>query len=595
MSATIKARIHTLLQEARLDEAKKLCQSLCKKNNDDAEAWFLLGSIYGHERDFKNAIESLHKSVSIENGRAITHHNLGLAYLHSGNPAMAKESLATALRIDPGSVTTRLELANAMQADGSPADAIPLYQSVLQQNPGAIPVLTNLALAYVASQNPDKAVPVYRKIIELQGDSAEVLFMLGNAYRQTGQLDDAESVYRRVLKINPLLGGVLNNLGLTLSDLARHKEAEACFRSSMQAEPQQSDAYINLASCLQDQRRTHEALEVLRTALELYPNKPELHWDISLVLLKLGQFTDGWKEYEWRMTGSSQPYRNVRLPAWKGENLAGKSLLVIAEQGIGDEIMFASCYQDLQECAAHVVIDCEPRLAPLFKRSFIKSEIRAGKQTDDLSPASLAGIDVYIHAGSTPGLLQANRHVFRKHNGYLTADTDAMEKWSNRYRALGSNINVGLSWKGGHATKQAKRSASINHWLPVLKQPGINFINLQYGDCQGDIDIARKLSAATIHHWNDSDPLTDMDDFAAQISALDLVISVDNSTAHLAGALGVKTWLLQPYNTDWRWLEHAADSYWYPALEQFHPSSPGNWESILVVIAERLSKYPASR
>ena len=242
--------------------------------------------------------------------------------------------------------------------------------------------------------------------------------------------------------------------------------------------------------------------------------------------------------------------------------------------------------------AAQVIIDCEDRLAPLFMRSFPECDIRPGKQSDDISQTvSLSDIDVHISAGSIPQYLRKHQHDFPIHKGYLSANPDDIEKWKNRYRVLGENINVGISWKGGHISKMEKRSTSMEDWLPLLKVPGINFINLQYGDTQADIDIARDISGTTIHHWHDSDPLKDMDNFAAQISALDLVISVDNSTVHLAGALGVKTWILQPFNPDWRWLEHASDSYWYPDIQQFHPAAPDEWRSLIDSVEIQLRDF----
>jgi ADP-heptose:LPS heptosyltransferase len=135
----------------------------------------------------------------------------------------------------------------------------------------------------------------------------------------------------------------------------------------------------------------------------------------------------------------------------------------------------------------------------------------------------------------------------------------------------------------------------IYEWLPLLNMPDINLINLQYGDIQSDICVARVLSDNTIHHWNDSDPLMDMDFFAAQISALDLVISVDNSTVHLAGALGVKTWVLQPFSPDWRWLDNSSNSHWYPSVSQFHPSAHGKWDSVISSVANHLMKLVASQ
>ena len=591
MSNDTREKIKSLLQNSRLDDAKKLCQSFCKKNKNDAEAWFMLGTIYGQISEYDNAVNSLRKSISLQNNVAITHHNLGLIYLYSDKPVLARSSFEKALKLDPGSSATRLELANALQAEGSPEDAIPMYENILKFNPDSTTVLVNLASAYTATGRFDEAISSCRKLLKLQPNSTQTMFMLGNACRAAGEVSEAETAFRKALQIDPNLSGVLNNLGLTLYDQELYIDAASCFKRSLEIEPRQSDAYINLAKCHQDLRETAAAKEVLEAALNFHPKKPEIHWDLSLVLLKLGQFDEGWKEYEWRLESSDQTKRNMPLPAWKGEDISNKTILVTAEQGIGDEIMFSSCFPELATLARRVVIDCEERLAPLFSRSFPEYDIHPGKQSDDITQTGLlSGIDVHIPAGSIPQHLRKHPHDFPAHNGYLSANPGDIEKWTARYSELGQNINIGISWKGGHISKMQQRSTSIEDWLPLLKIPGINFINLQYGNTQTDIDIARDISGTTIHHWDDSDPLKNMDDFAAQISALDLVISVDNSTVHLAGALGVKTWELQPFNPDWRWLEHAEYSYWYPDVRQFHPLSPGEWSSLMDSVTTRLQE-----
>ncbi|MBT8439696.1 MAG: tetratricopeptide repeat protein, partial [Gammaproteobacteria bacterium] len=529
MSRNTKESIKSLLQSGRIKDAKKLCQSFCNKNND-AEGWFMLGTIYAQTNEYENAVNSLIKSISIQNNVAITHHNLGLVYLHAGKPGQARSSFEEALKIDPRSTATRLELANALQSDGAPEDAILIYEAILESSPNPTPVLVNLASAYTTTGRFDKAIRAYKKLLKLQGDSAETLFMLGNAYRSARDLDAAKAAYQSALQVNPRLSGVLNNLGLTLSDQGLYKDAERCFNQSLEIEPRQSDSYINLAKCHQEQRQVSAARTILERALVLHPEKPEIHWDLSLILLKLGQFEEGWKEYEWRLKGKGMSFRSIPLPIWHGEDISKKTILVTAEQGIGDEIMFSSCYPDMIKRAAQVVIDCEDRLAPLFKRSFPECDFHPGKQSDDISQTvSLSDIDVHISAGSIPQHLHKHKDDFPIQKGYLSANPDDIDKWKNRYSVLGGNINVGISWKGGHISKMEKRSTSMEDWLPLLKVPGISFINLQYGDTQADIDIAREISGTTIHHWDNSDPLKDMDNFAAQISALDLVISVDNS------------------------------------------------------------------
>jgi len=524
MSATAKGDIQLLLKANRLNDAKKLCKSLCKKNKKDPEAWFLLGSIYAQTAEFENAIDCLRRSILINNRVAITHNNLGLVHLHNNQFKQAQHCFESALKLEPDSVTT--------------------------------------------------------------------LFNLGNALRATQQLDKAEATFRKALQLNPDLAGVINNLGLTLYDKGEPAEAERCFLRSLEIDPRQNNAYRNLANSCREQRRVADAEQALRKVLKLYPEMPEIHWDLSLVLLELGKFEEGWSEYEWRLKGGGTMSRDFPIASWEGEDISEKTILVTAEQGIGDEVMFSSCFPDLINCAQQVIIDCEPRLAPLFSRSFAKAVVHASRQTDDISWLDqIPTPDVQISAASLPRHFRGRLEDFPEHSGYLKADPAGIEKWRHRYSQLGQKHSIGISWKGGHVSQAKKRSSRIEDWGNLLELPGINFINLQYGDIQADLEKASDLFGTIIHHWHDSDPLKNMDQFAAQIAALDLVISIDNSTVHLAGALGKQVWVIQPFCPDWRWMEQSEKSHWYPSVRQLHPEKAGYWKSVIDNIAGDIPPY----
>lgn len=448
----------------------------------------------------------------------------------------------------------------------------------------------NLGLVYLHTKQHRRASDCFENALKLEPGAVSTLFNLGNAYRAAQRLDKAEATYRQILHLQPDLPGVLNNLGITLYEKGEAEQAERCYLRSLEIDPAQNNAYINLAKSCRDQRKVTDAEKVLRKALALYPEKPEIHWDLSLVLLELGKFEEGWKEYEWRLKGGGTMHRDFPIAAWKGEDISNKTILVTAEQGIGDEILFSSCFPDLIDRAGQVIIDCESRLAPLFSRSFPKAVIHSSKQTHDISwLEKIPTPDVHISAGSLPGYFRKRPQDFPEQPGYLIADPGEIRKWHLRFSELGNKYNVGISWKGGHVSQAHKRSSTINDWEALLKLPGINFINLQYGDTGADIEKAGDLFATRIHHWQDSDPLKDMDRFAAQIAALDLVISVDNSTVHLAGALGKQTWVLQPFCPDWRWMEQSERSLWYPDVRQFHPDSPGGWKTLIDKVARLIS------
>lgn len=447
----------------------------------------------------------------------------------------------------------------------------------------------NLGLVYLHTNQLRQAHESFDRGLKLEPDSLEILFNLGNTLRTAQQFDKAEATYRRALQLKPDLSGVINNLGITLIEKGEPEEAGRCFLRSLEINPDQINTYTNLAKSYREQRKSSDAEFTLRKALALYPDKPEIRWDLSLVLLELGKFEEGWKEYEWRLKGGGTMSRDFPIAAWRGEDINEKSILVTAEQGIGDEIMFSSCFPDLVDRAEQVIIDCEARLAPLFRRSFAEAIIHSSKQADDVSWLDqIPTPDVHISAGSLPQYFRNHRQDFPSHSGYLMADPDEIRRWHHRYSELGLKRNIGISWKGGHVSQAKKRSTSIEDWGSLLELPDINFINLQYGDIEADLEKVSDLYGVKIHHWQDSDPLKNMDRFAAQIAALDLVISVDNSTAHLAGALGVKTWVIQPFAPDWRWMGQSIECHWYPGMRQFHPVAPHDWGSAIKMAKKQL-------
>jgi hypothetical protein len=312
-----------------------------------------------------------------------------------------------------------------------------------------------------------------------------------------------------------------------------------------------------------------------------------------------GDFARGWPEYEWRLKQKKRRRHHFPFPWWNGESLAGKTLLVYAEQGIGDEIFFASCLPEIIARAGHCIVECEPRLAPLFARSFPQATIHGGDRQAGLGwLTGLPAVDLQVAAGSVLQHLRPDAGSFPSRGAFLSADAQAVAGWRGRLAALGDGLKVGISWRGGRLARQRReRSTRLQQWAALLALPRAHFVNLQYGDCGAELDEVRARSGVAIHAWDAPDPLVDMDGFAALVSALDLVISVDNSTVHLAGALGVPTWLLLPQVPEWRWFSGRADSPWYPCVRIFRQPVLGDWDGVMSEAARelrmRLANFPA--
>ena len=267
-----------------------------------------------------------------------------------------------------------------------------------------------------------------------------------------------------------------------------------------------------------------------------------------------------------------------------------QSILVIGEQGIGDEIMFASCFDDAIRQFKQVTIECDSRLVPLFQRSFEQATIVGRDEHNKLYNNDK--INCQIPAGSLPNYFRRHKDAFPKSQQFFQADPDKIQTWQKRLSALGNQLKIGIAWRGGKTPMIIqKRSTSLSLWQSILQRTNAQFINLQYGECQQDIDWVQKELGIQIQDFDDINPLAEMDNYAALVASLDLVISIDNSVVHLAGALGQKTWVLMPYIADWRWQMDTQTSVWYPSLQLFRQTERDNWEPLFSAVETNLGKF----
>jgi hypothetical protein len=265
---------------------------------------------------------------------------------------------------------------------------------------------------------------------------------------------------------------------------------------------------------------------------------------------------------------------------------------VYAEQGVGDEIMFASCLPDVLEGAGGCIVECDRRLVPLFARSFPKAkvvervEVAEGELPEELMT------DVKVAMGSLPLFFRTDISRFPQQERYLVADAGKVQQWRERYRERGEGKKIGISWRGGSkpGTRLA-RSIGLEKWRDIFGVSGVEFINLQYGDCAAEIKEAEEKLGVRIYDWADADPLRDLDGAAAQIAALDLVISVDNTTVHMAAALGVPVWVMLPVGCDWRWIRGYDDTPWYKTVRLYRQERAGEWEEVLERVVSDLRGY----
>jgi hypothetical protein len=287
------------------------------------------------------------------------------------------------------------------------------------------------------------------------------------------------------------------------------------------------------------------------------------------------------------------------VPRWDGTPLAGRSILILSEQGIGDQVMFASCLPDVLRGARTSFVECDVRLVPLFARSF--PHITAIPRMTDpglpqVGPCDVIECDFIEYIGTLPRFLRRRLEDFPQTSGYLQPDPNLVAKWRSSFACLGGALKVGISWSGGKdAETRRRRSVPLGVWEPIFQVPGVRFVNIQYGPAAADALQARHRFGISLDDATDCDPLRNLDDFAAKIAALDLVLTVDNSTAHLAAAIGRPVWTLLPFSPDWRWMLDRDSTPWYPTMRLLRCRTPDNWTDLLHRTARLLTSATFSR
>ena len=503
-------------------------------------------------------------------------------------------------------------------------------EAVVLEHPDHYDTTYGLGVIYAARGESERCIPLLARACDLKPDAADARFNLAKALEQTGRFDDALEVYADALSTDPKevachlgIGGILKdrgdlegaawsfnqvleiepkndmaltNLGATLQLQGRLMEAEAANRNAVQANPANAVAHGNLGNVLHEMERLDDATASYRRAIKLTPNDGHVdakaHHNLGLILLLQGKLSEGWAEYEWRLQAENRE-RAFTRPRWRGEDVKDKTILVWGEQGVGDEILFASQIPDLMAAGAGVVLESDARLVPLYQRSFAGARCIAkdtGKDADkkDVVKDGGAGdIDFQVPSGSLAQYLRPDFDSFTGGAAYLKADGGKRSLLRKKYKD-GGGLLVGIAWHSGNERSGPKKSLTLADWAPLAKIPGVTLVDLQYGDWAADRLAFEKATGGTLLHDGGIDQTADLDAFAAQVAAMDLVITISNTTAHMAGALGVPVWVLlntMPLNC---WLLDRDDSPWYAAARLFRQTKPDDWVDVMMRAATAL-------
>ena len=526
------------------------------------------------------------------NKEALARANRGAVLRGRGRHVEALAEFHQAARLAPSLPEAHYNLGTVFTDLGRLVEAEASYRRALQLRPAYAEALNNLAALFMGQGRNAEALPLLQRLIEKAPTSPVAHYNLASVYGSLEQLAESEASYRRALDLKPDLPEAHGMLGNLYSALGRYEEAVASFRRLIDLRPTSPDGYYNLGNTFGEQGRYEEAVPWYRKALAFAPAFAKAHVNLAMVLLRQGDFEGGWAEYEWRLRLprwlSTAPA--FAQPCWQGESLAGRTILLHAEQGLGDTLQFIRLAPGVKERGGTVLLFCPAELAGLLRAC-------AGIDRIVTASSALPAFDVQAPLLSLPAILKSTLATVPAAVPYLAADAAAVERWRRELSSY-PEYKVGIIWQGNPRFSDAecrsadrRRSIPLSQFEPVARVPGVRLFSLQKG--YGTEQLAERRGQETLaERWGVvalGDRLSDFTDTAAVMKNLDLIISADTSPLHLAGALGMPVWAALPSAACWRWLLEREDTPWYPTMRLFRQSRPGNWANVFDRMARELN------
>jgi tetratricopeptide (TPR) repeat protein len=501
--------------------------------------------------------------------------------MQRAKPGEALRLMTAAVAARPDSVDARVHLGHVLRALKRDADALASYERGLAIDPDNVEALGNRGDILLALQRPAEAIVCFEKVLAVSPEHPAAWANRGVALAELGRYEEALTDFEAALAAapNPL---TFFNYGKTLAALGRHSESAAAFDRAVAVVPGHVGAWSSRGVSLQALNHHSEAITSFDKALAIDPDYADAHFNKALALLAIGDYPRGLVEYEWRWrrSGAERLRQNFGRPLWRGDYpLLGRTILLHAEQGLGDTIQFVRYVSPLARSGVTVILEVHQELKGLLSR------LDGCQATIALGEARPA-FDVHCPLGTLPMAFKTELATVPAEIPYLFADADRVDRWRQRLETLGGP-RVALAWAGNVAhANDRNRSIPLAKLQSLWAGDGARFVSLQRDLRDSDAEI---LAAAPVLHLGAE--LADFDDTAAVLSLCDLVIAVDTSVAHLAAAMGRPTWVLLPFSSDWRWTAAADSNPWYPAVRHFRQPLPGDWNSVVTQVLSELATF----
>ena len=551
--------------------------------NNRGNALYRLGRL-------SEALSSYELSLKLDPGLADAHYNRGNVLRDLARLDEAQQSYRRAIALQPGLQDAVLNCGASLQQLGRAEEALAVLDQAIARNPRFAQAISNRGNVLQELGRLEESLASHEQAIGQDPNYAEAHYNRGNTLKLMKRPDQALASYDVALQLKPDYAEAWLNRGVAAQALGRTDDALADYAQALRLKPGYAEASLNRGIALQHQMRLGEALASYTEAIETRPDYIEAHNNRSLLRLAQGNFAQGWEEFEWRwQTAEMRAQRPVAVaPTWQGEPLDG-SLLVRNEQGVGDEIFYAGMFRDLQARASSITACVDPRLIPLLRRSF-DGIAWVSKQTLNVDLA----FDAEISMGSLGRYLRSDAEWFEGRGA--TAYLRACATRASTLRAQlhnGDKLICGLSWVSKNRDFGADKSMRLPDLEALFRLPGFDFVDLQYGDTGKERAELNEVHGLSLRKIEQIDNFNDLDGLAALIEACDLVVTVSNTTAHLAAALGKPLLLMLPFSPGllWYWHANRDDSPWYASARLFRQERAGDWNSVIRRVGKYLEAY----
>lgn len=614
-AVVINQRAISIAQQGRLHEAEAEFRRVIQLDPDYAEAYNNLGNTLFYQGKLDEAAANYERALQLWPTFANAHCNLANIHKEQGKLDQAEAGYRHALKLSPHLPDAHNNLGTTLVEQGRLEEAEACYRQAVLLRPDFLEALNSLGDVLREQRRFEEALAICQHLLRLRPDYAEAYNTIGNTLKDQDKLEDALAQYQQALRLKPDMAQVHVNVGLVLALQGKPEEALESYRRSLYYKPNYAEAYNGMGTVLRDQGKMQESLVCYQKAVQLKPDYAEAHWNGALSYLALGNFEQGWPEYEWRWRCREfrKHKKDFPRPRWDGGDLRGRTILLHSEQGLGDTIQFIRYAALVKERGGHVIVQCQKRLMKLLAGC-------AG--IDKLVPegAELPHFDVHASLLSLPAILRTTFDTIPARVPYLTADPALVEDWrqeiaksekrlmaeSKEQRAVSQNntvagsplsvlrspLKIGIAWQGNPEHKSDReRSIALGQFAPLARLEGVRLFSLQKGPGVDQLEAAGKhLGIIDLGSRLDEESGPFMDT-AAVMQSLDLVIASDSAVGHLAGASGVPIWLVLAFVPDWRWMMDRDDSPWYPTMRLFRQKRMGDWGEVFERIVRELSVF----